>query len=309
MEDNKDIGPEQPAKNIPAAGPGGQEILPADPQDSANETSMPEAEAATAEQPKTQNTEPQTKNMETHAQHLHHAPGKKFRHYLYEFLMLFFAVFCGFLAENWREHYIEGKKEKQFIHSIREDLNSDIYMLDSILKTRKEMKIMIDSLLYFMNYTDPRQHGNEIYYYTRRAPRTYRFYTNDRTLTQLKNAGNWRLIQNKNVSERLSTYDNLVSTLAVYIEHREESVILILYQSINKLFDNKVFDEMLSGLDFTRPQNNPQLLSYDKAALNEFCNQMHFRKNTNMYFINVAEKLLAEARLTLDIINKEYHLK
>jgi hypothetical protein len=245
--------------------------------------------------------------MEVHAHT--HTPRKKWTHYFFEFFMMFLAVFAGFLAENQREHYVEGQREKQYIHSITEDLNADIYMLDSILNARKNMDIMMDSLLYIMNYTDPKQHGNEIYYFTRRVPRTFRFYTNDRTLSQLKNAGNWRLIKNKNVSERLSTYDNLVRTLTVYIEEREESLVLILYQSINKMFDNKVFESMLNGLSFKRPQNNPQLLTYDKAAINEFCNQVHFRKNSNFYFITVAGKLLTEAKLTLDIIKKEYHLE
>jgi len=244
--------------------------------------------------------------MEVHA-HTHTAR-KKWTHYLWEFLMLFLAVFCGFLAENQREHYVEGQREKQFIHSITEDLNVDIYMLDSIIRTRKKMDSLMDSLLYVMNYTDPKQHGNEIYYYTRWIPRTYRFNTNDRTLTQLRNAGNWRLIKNKKVSERISTYDNLVRTLTTYIEEREESLVLILYQSINKMFDNKEFEKMLSGLSFNRPQHNPQLLTYDKNVLNEFCNQVHFRKNANFYFITVAGKLLNEARLTLNIIKKEYHL-
>jgi hypothetical protein len=244
--------------------------------------------------------------MEVHA-HTHTAP-KKWTHYLWEFLMLFLAVFCGFLAENLREHQVDKMREKQYIHSIAEDLNSDIYMLDSIISTRKNMDKMMDSLLYFMNYSDPKQHGNEIYFYTRWTPRTYRFYTNDRTLSQLKNAGNWRLIKNKEVSENLSTYDNLVHTLTVYIEQREESLVLILYQSINKLFDNKVFESMVTKMSFSRPQNNPQLLSYDKNVLNEFCNQVHFRKNANLYFINVAEKLLVAAHKTLSIIKTEYHL-
>ena len=250
--------------------------------------------------------------MEVH-QHTNTAPiaigRKKWYHYFWEFFMLFLAVTAGFFVENQREHYIEHKKEKQYIRSITEDLNTDIYMLDSIIRTRKNMDKLIDSLFYILNYTDPKQHGNEIYYYTRWIPRTYRFYTNDRTLSQLKNAGNWRLIRNKNVSERLSTYDNLVRTLTVYIEQREESLILILYQSINKIFENRVFESMVNGLSFTRPQNNPQLLSYDKIVLNEFCNQIHFRKNSNFYFIAVAEKLLSEARLTLDLIKKEYHLE
>ena len=46
--------------------------------------------------------EPQTENMEVH--HPHHVTHKKkWGEYLLEFLMLFLAVFLGFLAENWRE--------------------------------------------------------------------------------------------------------------------------------------------------------------------------------------------------------------
>ena len=33
--------------------------------------------------------------------------GKKWTHYFWEFLMLFLAVFCGFLAEYQLEHTIE----------------------------------------------------------------------------------------------------------------------------------------------------------------------------------------------------------
>jgi len=245
--------------------------------------------------------------MEVHAHT--HTPRKKWKHYFFEFIMLFLAVFCGFLAENQREHYIEHKREKQFIRSIAEDLRQDIYQLDSIIKTRKNMDRLMDSLLYILNYTDPKRHGNEIYYYTRWLPRTYRFFTTDRTMSQLKNAGNWRLIRNRNVSERLSTYDNLIRTFTVYIEDREESLVLILYQSINKLFDNRIFESMIAGLSFTRPQNNPQLMSYDKNDINEFCNRVHFRKNANYYFTKTAERLYEEAGKTLSLIEKEYHLK
>lgn len=252
-------------------------------------------------------TKLQTENMEVY--HHPHTPDKKWTHYFWEFFMLFMAVTLGFFVENQREHYTENKREKQYIHSIAEDFRMDIYQLDSIIRTRKAMDTLMDSLLYIMNYTDPKKHGNEIYSYTRRIPRTYRFYATDRTMAQLKNAGNWRLIRNQKVSEALSTYDNLVRTFTVYIEQREESLVLILYQSINKLFDNRVFESMVTGLGFTPPKNNPQLLSYDRNAINEFCNQVHFRKNSNLYFTKTAERLLDEAQKTLSLIEKEYHLK
>ena len=40
--------------------------------------------------------------MEVH--HHTHTPRKKWTHYFWEFLMLFLAVFCGFLAEYQLEH-------------------------------------------------------------------------------------------------------------------------------------------------------------------------------------------------------------
>ena len=167
----------------------------------------------------------------------------------------------------------------------------------------------MDSLLYLLNYTDPKLHGNEIYYYTRWTPRTFRFFSNDRTISQLKNAGNWRLIRNQSVSAGLASYNNFVSIVTIFIEQREESLIVILYQSIDKLFDSKVFEKMINGLSFNRPTDNPRLMSYDKSEINEFCNRIHFRKNANLYFTKNAEKLLAEAKKTLALIEKEYHLK
>ena len=63
--------------------------------------------------------------METHAHHLHNAPGKNFWHYFFEFLMLFLAVTLGFFVENEREHLIEHKREKILIKEMLEDLRKD----------------------------------------------------------------------------------------------------------------------------------------------------------------------------------------
>jgi hypothetical protein len=71
--------------------------------------------------------------METHAHHLHKAPGKKIWHYLFEFLMLFLAVFAGFLAENRREHIVEKKRAHDFLQSMLLDVRTNIKNLDSLI--------------------------------------------------------------------------------------------------------------------------------------------------------------------------------
>ena len=60
--------------------------------------------------------------MEVHAHT--HTERKKWTHYFWEFLMLFLAVFCGFLAEYQLEHKIEKNREKQFMVSMIEDLKA-----------------------------------------------------------------------------------------------------------------------------------------------------------------------------------------
>src|SRR5690242_16162052 len=65
--------------------------------------------------------------MEVH----HHAHSgssghrRKWTHYFWEFLMLFLAVFCGFLAENLREHKVEKERGKQYVISLYQDLKTD----------------------------------------------------------------------------------------------------------------------------------------------------------------------------------------
>ena len=73
--------------------------------------------------------------MEVH--HHNHIKGKKWTLYLWEFLMLFLAVFCGFLAENFRENIIEHKREMQYIKSMLADLSVDTILLQSQEKQLK----------------------------------------------------------------------------------------------------------------------------------------------------------------------------
>jgi len=60
--------------------------------------------------------------MESHAHHLHKAPLHGWKHYLYEFFMLFLAVTLGFFVENQREHYVDRKKEIVYVNGILKDL-------------------------------------------------------------------------------------------------------------------------------------------------------------------------------------------
>jgi hypothetical protein len=88
-----------------------------------------------------------TEKMETHAHHLHTAPSHGWKHYLFEFLMLFLAVFAGFLAENKREHIVEKKRAHDFLQSMLVDVRTNINNLDSLMRQDRVIMTNHDSLV------------------------------------------------------------------------------------------------------------------------------------------------------------------
>jgi hypothetical protein len=136
--------------------------------------------------------------METHANHLHPTPGKKWSHYFFEFFMLFLAVFCGFLAENFREHQLENRREYQFIRSMIDDVKLDTMALRGILTRRLRRKEMFDSLSLLLNSSQRDNYVSRLYFFSRHIQRLSPviFTYNDRTIQQLKNGGNMRVIRN-----------------------------------------------------------------------------------------------------------------
>src|SRR5215831_14441604 len=108
--------------------------------------------------------------MEVHAHT--HTERKRLKHYLFEFLMLFLAVFAGFLAENFREHQVELQREKQYIRSLIADLKNDQQILSEHILHLKTGISMMDSVINILN-TPSMIPGNtgSLYYLARLAPR------------------------------------------------------------------------------------------------------------------------------------------
>jgi hypothetical protein len=46
--------------------------------------------------------------------------------------MLFLAVFCGFLAENFREHTIEKERERKYMQSLARDVKADVSLINQL---------------------------------------------------------------------------------------------------------------------------------------------------------------------------------
>jgi hypothetical protein len=145
--------------------------------------------------------------MEVHHPH-HLSHKKKWKEYFLEFLMLFLAVFLGFIAENIRETYIERHREKEYIASFIQNLRSDTADISKIIERNLVKTDAWYSLLQLANQ-DLSTHAYDIEFYERFFQGAFNpiFRPNDATLVQLKSSGNLRLVNKKEVTDSILSYD------------------------------------------------------------------------------------------------------
>jgi hypothetical protein len=149
-------------------------------------------------------------NMEIH-KHPHHVTHKKkWGEYLLEFIMLFLAVFLGFSAENLRERIVEHNIEKEYIHSLVEDLKSDTLQSNEILILLNSRSAGVDSVITALASPGIIENSNNAYRLWSKNIGFADFISNDRTIQQLKNSGGLRLIRNKAVSDSIMNYDQII---------------------------------------------------------------------------------------------------
>lgn len=206
-----------------------------------------------------------TAPMEVH----HHAhPGRKtFRHYLFEFFMLFLAVFCGFLAEYFLEHTIEHQREHQFVESMIKDLGDDTVRISNTYEFNKKQLRGLDSLLriLYSHPTNPDTVDKAFRLYRNFALNYDRVIFNTRTLTQLKNSGSMRLIRKQAVSDSIMSYDAGIQNTELQFEVVKDS------WRDESSFSYQLFN--LAGI-YLEGQINPnkhwQFISKDEALMNAY---------------------------------------
>ena len=149
----------------------------------------------TVEQQQTENIQPETEIMEVH-HHAHHGHEKKnWKTYAWEFLMLFLAVFCGFLAEYQLEHVIEHQREKEFAKALYAELLDDSAVVANKLTSRLQKEKDMDYVSSFFKDSSLTSLPKKFYpAYTTSLYliNTYAFEPKDGILSQLRNSGSLR---------------------------------------------------------------------------------------------------------------------
>jgi hypothetical protein len=241
--------------------------------------------------------------MEVH--HHAHTSRKKWTHYFWEFFMLFLAVTLGFFVENQREHFVEHRREKQYMRGLYDDLVQDTIEINSAIARARLNLSYNDSLLLFM-YRE--KIGSEIPIHfinldSQALVRLQIVFT-DRTASQLKNSGNMRLIREQEVVDMILKYwrqqERTLTTLERYIIYRNQarSFATQLFAFYEHLMHSR-------GLT-TEPPQKIRVINSSPALWTQYANIVsQCGVVLPSHLINL-ERQLALARELMQLIRKEY---
>lgn len=273
-----------------------------------------ELEPETSPDPIPSNFYPQPlKEMEVH-HHGHVHEKKKWKEYIFQFFMLFLAVFCGFLAEYQLEHTIEHQREEQFMRSMVEDLKKDRILLKNESDLTVIQYTKLDSLtgMIYEGALDP-LHVTKMYELQRKylSPRTLKLI--NRTELQLKNAGGMRLIRNRQVADSIINYWSIAESVnetrdAINV-HRGKAKGISFTLFSNKYYKHTEDISWDSPLDPLKGQ--PELMNKSSVVLTEFANRISHMSDLLKYNYKLRrlDRQRGNATRLIQLIKKEYDLK
>jgi hypothetical protein len=200
-------------------------------------------------------------NMEVyHPRKMHKK--KNLKDYIFEFIMLFIAISCGFLTENLRENMSEHHKEKEYIVGLIGDIKEDTTTIRSFLSANKMQIIGIDSLMNLLEKPLSGIQYNKFIELTAKYLNNYNGFTpHDLTMTQMKNSAELRLIKNNFISNKIVNY-------YLTIDYFHELNVKMNYRYIEDTYKLE-----LQFLDFSPKMNNKKLTGTDKVKIKELYNR------------------------------------
>ncbi len=244
--------------------------------------------------------------VHTHA----HTERKKWTHFLWEFIMLFLAVFCGTLAENQREHMIEKRREKEYMESLVKDLQSDTAACKTYIRLAEQQSGLQDSLIHLVNFG--KLEGDNVlklYQLSYATTRIIRAPFENRTAVQLKNSGSMRLISDADVADSIRAYWAMQETadrISDRIENAGSEVrniaILIFHNKYASLPDLSISAEPVISPDARFIQNDPVLFA-------EYSNRVFTKRRIIYNYIVYLYRIHDAATDLMKLIREEYRVK
>ena len=221
--------------------------------------------------------------------------------------MLFLAVFCGFLAENFREHKVERAREILYLKNLYKDLQADTVIYNNYIKTATETLAGIDTLEYLMKSPDRDKHLSKIYFLARTTTMLYTsLFPNMRTFEEMKQGGQLRLIHNNNVADSISFYYNKLNLVLVQNNEISERVTSYINEMGNIFSAETLLQIHKEGKE--PPPSGLKLLTNDPIAINRFLTIAQYLYGFLKSQYHYAQENREKAVSLMKQIKEEYNL-
>jgi hypothetical protein len=236
---------------------------------------------------------------------------KKWSEYLLEFLMIFLAVFLGFVAENLREEAGEHRREKGFMHSLVQDLQSDTLDIQRNIDLGVVQSKKMDTLIDLINNGMAGTSIMQLYRLNFESGRVMQASFEDRTSSQLKNSGGMRLIRNEKIADSIRTYWGKIKNLDD-ISARLADIQGKIADIAAQLFNDKYYSKRdpmnpIGGANSVNP--SAQLIINDPKLLAQYANRKYSRLGVLYNYIIQLKHAKVSATNLLGLIKEDYHLK
>jgi len=219
--------------------------------------------------------------------------------------MLFLAVFCGFLAENIREHRVEHKRAKQFALSLLSDIKEDTTALTTVIGFGNKKIKAIDSLIMQIEQPRDKWHDTLIYAYEGSAGRVRPFKPNSGTYEQMKASGSLRYFKQE-LTDLLNQYDVQAKKTAARDDIHLNYAANLLNPFVMQVMDARPLIQMQDG---KAPENPLAFRKTDKETIALWINYATVCQSTQERVVVEYNIMLGKARQIIEELKKQYHLK
>ena len=229
-----------------------------------------------------------------------------------KFLMIFFAVTMGFIAENIRENIVNREKEKHYIKSIIANLKTDtanislsIHMQNLLIKKMETvLKIPVEKLD-DLSMQDA-LYQNLVPFYAS----SWIFVQTNNTVTQLKNAGGFNVFANQKTVDSISAvyyyYDSWIKI--------NSDLYMKSYEKTNDIATQLIrLPESLYSFDDTMhiptPSNNKIVIQQNIILFEQLYSNIRFQKGELIVCIETEKEYFQKVERLLKLLQADYDLK
>ena len=265
-----------------------------------------------------EHSKPEIEKMDV--QHHPDIEKKGLKEYLLEGVMIFFAVFMGFIAENIREYITNRHKEKDLIVMLASELKNDTTNLRILSTVYLPVHNKWVDSAHLYTHTLPIK-GNERKIYTAILNATaWSLYTPpDATLNAIKSTGGFDLIESQKVKSSLLAYSTRVelylkdSEFLINVQHSvDTAMVSVIDESLSQKTVANQYSRLEKGSsNFLTEADIPadiQFATYNKEAFIIFDRKIDQADNSVNDLFGQYQKLREDEINLLQLLQEEYDL-